>query len=58
MRLADAIVALAALATPPSQFLAGSDAVAMADAALAARRDSMQAHGALSASTDHAALVS
>jgi NAD(P)-dependent dehydrogenase (short-subunit alcohol dehydrogenase family) len=54
VKLGAAIVELAAMAQPPRQFLAGSDALAMAGAALDARRAEMQLHAALSASTDHA----
>ncbi|WP_426110790.1 SDR family NAD(P)-dependent oxidoreductase [Massilia sp. PWRC2] len=53
VRLATAIVALAAMARPPRQFLAGSDAVAMTTAALAARHAEAQASAQWSASTDH-----
>jgi NAD(P)-dependent dehydrogenase (short-subunit alcohol dehydrogenase family) len=54
-RLGAAIVELAAMQNPPRQFLAGSDALAMATAALAARGAEMTAQAALSASTDHPA---
>jgi NAD(P)-dependent dehydrogenase (short-subunit alcohol dehydrogenase family) len=53
VKLGAAIVELAAMQPPPRQFLAGSDALAMAGAALAARHAEMQASAALSASTDH-----
>ena len=54
-RLGAAIIELAAMQNPPRQFLAGSDALAMATAALAARGAEMTAQAALSASTDHPA---
>lgn len=54
-KLAAAVIELAAMAAPPRQFLAGSDAVAMAGAALDTRRAEMAAMAALSLSTDHAA---
>jgi len=53
-KLGRAIVSLAAMAAPPLQFLAGSDALAMAQAAVEARVQSMAAMAALSASTDTA----
>lgn len=52
-RLAVAVVELAAMAAPPRQFLAGSDALAMAQAALDTRRKEMAAFEALTVSTDH-----
>jgi len=55
VKLAAAVIALAAMDTPPRQFLAGSDALAMATAELDARRTQMADFAALSASTDHAA---
>lgn len=55
VKLAAAVVELAAMAAPPRQFLAGSDALAMAGAALDARRTEMAAFAALTVSTDHAA---
>ena len=55
VKLAAAVVELAAMAAPPRQFLAGSDALAMASAALDARRAEMTAFAALTVSTDHAA---
>lgn len=54
VKLASAVVQLAAMDTPPRQFLAGSDALAMANTALAARREEMAAFEALTVSTDHA----
>jgi len=54
MKLATAVVKLAAMDKPPRQFLAGSDALAMANTALAARRTEMAAFEALTVSTDHA----
>lgn len=54
-RLAAAIVRLAGMDTPPTQFLAGSDAVAMTGAALDARRAGLREWQALSESTDHTA---
>lgn len=54
-KLAAAVIALAAMDAPPRQFLAGSDAVAMAGAALDARRAEMATMAALSLTTDHAA---
>jgi NAD(P)-dependent dehydrogenase (short-subunit alcohol dehydrogenase family) len=55
VKLAAAVIELAAMAAPPRQFLAGSDALAMAGAALDARRTEMAAFAALTVSTDHAA---
>ncbi|MEW6023883.1 MAG: oxidoreductase [Pseudomonadota bacterium] len=55
VKLAAAVIELAAMAAPPRQFLAGSDALAMAGAALDARRTEMTAFEALTVSTDHAA---
>lgn len=52
-RLAVAVVELAAMAAPPRQLLAGSDALAMAQAALDTRRKDMAAFEALTVSTDH-----
>ena len=52
-KLAAAVRALADIAAPPRRFLAGSDAVAMAEAELEARRNDMAAMRALSLSTDH-----
>lgn len=54
VKLAAAVVKLAAMDTPPRQFLAGSDALAMATTALDARRTEMAAFEALTVSTDHA----
>ena len=54
VKLAAAVIELAAMAAPPRQFLAGSDALAMATAALDARRAEMATLAALSGSTDHA----
>lgn len=53
-KLATAVLELAGMASPPRRFLAGSDAVAMAEAELEARRGEMAAMKALSLSTDHA----
>jgi len=53
VKLAAAVRALADMAAPPRRFLAGSDAVAMAEAELEARRNDMAAMRALSLSTDH-----
>ncbi len=55
VKLAAAVVELAGMTAPPRQFLAGSDALAMAGAALDARRTEMAAFAALTVSTDHAA---
>lgn len=55
VKLAAAVVELAGMASPPRQFLAGSDALAMANTALDARRAEMAAFEALTVSTDHAA---
>ena len=54
VKLAAAVVELAAMAEPPRQFLAGSDALAMAQAALDTRRTEMAAFEKLTVSTDHA----
>ncbi len=54
VKLAAAVVKLAALDAPPRQFLAGSDALAMATTALDARRTEMAAFEAMTVSTDHA----
>jgi len=54
-RLAQAIVRLAGMETPPRQLLAGSDAVAMEAASLAARQAALEEWRALSVSTDHPA---
>jgi NAD(P)-dependent dehydrogenase (short-subunit alcohol dehydrogenase family) len=53
VKLGRAIVQLASLPAPPRQLLAGSDALAMATATVDARRATMLADAALSASTDH-----
>jgi len=53
-KLGAAIVQLAAMAAPPSQFFAGSDAVRAITADLGARLDAALAHQALSSSTDGA----
>ena len=53
-KLGTAIVQLAAMAAPPSQFFAGSDAVRAITADLRARLDAALAHQALSSSTDGA----
>lgn len=54
VKLAAAVVKLAAMDAPPRQFLAGSDALAMATTALDARRTEMAAFEAMTVSTDHA----
>jgi NAD(P)-dependent dehydrogenase (short-subunit alcohol dehydrogenase family) len=54
-RLAEVIVRLAGMETPPRQLLAGSDAVAMEAASLAARQAALAEWRALSVSTDHPA---
>lgn len=54
VKLAAAVVKLAAMDAAPRQFLAGSDALAMASTALEARRTEMAAFEALTVSTDHA----
>ena len=54
VKLEAAVVKLAALDAPPRQFLAGSDALAMATTAFEARRTEMAAFEALTVSTDHA----
>jgi len=51
-RLGQALVRLAGMAAPPRQFCAGSDAVAGITADLKARLAEVEAHQALSASTD------
>jgi NAD(P)-dependent dehydrogenase (short-subunit alcohol dehydrogenase family) len=53
-RLALALVTLAAMANPPTQFAAGSDALAMLDASLRTRQQDIEAHADLSRSTDGA----
>jgi len=55
LKLAEVIVRLAAMETPPAQLLAGSDAVAMTAAALDTRRAELQEWRSLSESTDHVA---
>ncbi len=52
VRLAQALLQLAAAANPPRRFSAGSDALAIVDARLARLRDEAQAWRALSASVD------
>jgi NAD(P)-dependent dehydrogenase (short-subunit alcohol dehydrogenase family) len=54
-RLGTVLVQLAAMPSPPKQFLAGSDAVGMATGSLQGRLDEIRAFEALSRSTDHAA---
>jgi NAD(P)-dependent dehydrogenase (short-subunit alcohol dehydrogenase family) len=54
-RLGTVLVELAAMPSPPKQFLAGSDAVGMATGSLQGRLDEIRAFEALSRSTDHAA---
>ena len=51
-RLGQALVQIAAMAAPPRQFFAGSDAAAGITADLQARLAEVQAHAALSASVD------
>jgi len=51
-RLGKALVQIAAMESPPKQFYAGSDAVALITADLKARLADIEAHQALSASTD------
>jgi NAD(P)-dependent dehydrogenase (short-subunit alcohol dehydrogenase family) len=51
-RLGAALVQLAAMEAPPSQFLAGSDAVGMATQSLQGRLDEIRAFDTLSRSTD------
>lgn len=51
-RLGQAIVQLAGMAKPPLHFVAGTDALGMLDGALQRRRLELDAHRALSASTD------
>ncbi len=53
VKLAAVVVRLAGMENPPKQFLAGSDAVAMANAELDARFSSLNAMAELSRSTDH-----
>jgi len=54
-RLGSALVQLAAMAAPPKQFVAGSDAVGMVTGSLQGRLDEIRAFEALSRSTDGAA---
>jgi hypothetical protein len=54
-RLGAVVVRLAGMEHPPQQFLAGSDALAMASAALDARLTELHGRAELSRSTDHAA---
>ena len=54
VKLADVILRLAAMDNPPRHFLAGSDALAMAQAEVDARLSEMQGMAGLSRSTDHA----
>ena len=51
-KLAEALLALNAMKSPPKQFLAGSDALESVPPALQARIDEMRAHAELSKSTD------
>ena len=53
-KLAAAVVRLAGMQQPPRQFLAGSDALAMAGTAIDARLAELTAMATLSRSTDHA----
>lgn len=52
-KLARAVLRLAAMERPPKHFLAGSDALAMASAAIDARLSELTGMAALSRSTDH-----
>lgn len=54
VKLAAAVLELAAMDAPPRRFLAGSDALAMAETEVDTRRVEMAAMAALSRSTDHA----
>jgi len=54
VKLADVVLRLAAMDNPPRHFLAGSDALAMAQAEVDARLSEMQSMADLSHSTDHA----
>ena len=54
VKLAAAVLELAAMDAPPRRFLAGSDALAMAETEVDTRRAEMAAMAALSRSTDHA----
>jgi len=54
VKLADVVLRLAAMDNPPRHFLAGSDALAMAQAEVDARLSEMQGMADLSRSTDHA----
>ena len=51
-RLGDALVKIAGMKSPPKQFLAGSDALAIVKPALEARLEELRAHEGLSKSTD------
>jgi NAD(P)-dependent dehydrogenase (short-subunit alcohol dehydrogenase family) len=51
-KLGEALVKIAAMASPPKQFYAGSDAVAMIRPSLVARLQEINEHAALSGSTD------
>ena len=55
VKLGAVVVRLAGMAHPPKQFLAGSDALAMAGAAIDARLTELHGLAELSCSTDHAA---
>ena len=51
-KLGDVLVKIAGMDNPPKQFVAGSDALAVARPALEARLEEMRAHEDLSRSTD------
>lgn len=51
-KLGEALVKIAAMASPPRQFYAGSDAIAMIKPSLEARLQEVDEHAALSGSTD------
>jgi NAD(P)-dependent dehydrogenase (short-subunit alcohol dehydrogenase family) len=51
-KLGDVLVKIAGMDNPPKQFVAGSDALAVARPALEARFEEMRAHEGLSRSTD------
>jgi len=51
-RLGDALVKIAGMDDPPRQFVAGSDALAVVQPALEARREELRAYSDLSKSTD------
>ncbi|RZA33887.1 MAG: SDR family NAD(P)-dependent oxidoreductase, partial [Lysobacteraceae bacterium] len=55
IKLGSVVVRLAGMDKPPKQFLAGSDALAMASTAIDARLSELHGMAALSGSTDHTA---